>query len=56
VALEFHESEQPDGSVELDQEVHIAVLPRFIARDRAKESETRHAESRVQHGLLGSQR
>jgi hypothetical protein len=56
VALELHESEQPDGSVELDQLVHVAVLSRFVARDRAKESEMRHAEFRVQLGPLGSQR
>ena len=54
MALEFHEAEQPEGSVELDQQVHVAVLFRFVARDRAKESKTRHAEARVQHRLMGS--
>jgi hypothetical protein len=47
VVLEFQEPEQPDGSVELDQQVHVAILARLVARDRAKKGETRHAESCV---------
>jgi hypothetical protein len=55
VTLEFQEPEQSDRSVELDQQVHVTILTRFIARDRTKECETRHAESRVQTSLLGLQ-
>jgi hypothetical protein len=54
MALKFHEPEQPDGSVELDQQVHVTVLSRFIACDRAKEGKTRHAEACAQHPLMGS--
>jgi hypothetical protein len=46
VALEFQEPEQPCGSVELDQQIDVAILARLVARDRTKKSETR-AESCV---------
>jgi len=56
VVLEFQEPEQPNGAIELDQQVNVATLARLVARDRAKEREMRHAEFRVQRALLGPKR
>jgi hypothetical protein len=55
-ALELQKSKQPDGFVELHQQVHVAVLSCFVARDRSKEGEVSHAEAHVQSFLLGSKR